>query len=103
MVTSQDRHPFMAPLNCLLYEKFGPLAQRLVQRTHNPLVVGSNPTGPTNCLTARLTLIPQDEVFALRLERQLGCDCNAGLQRAVNRASIREHSVYPHRRVAMRL
>jgi hypothetical protein len=25
----------------------GPLAQRLVQRTHNPLVVGSNPTGPT--------------------------------------------------------
>src|ERR1700691_4582652 len=26
---------------------FGPLAQRLVQRTHNPLVVGSNPTGPT--------------------------------------------------------
>ena len=25
---------------------FGPLAQRLVQRTHNPLVVGSNPTGP---------------------------------------------------------
>src|SRR5262252_2085563 len=26
----------------------GPLAQRLEQRTHNPLVVGSNPTGPTN-------------------------------------------------------
>ena len=25
----------------------GPLAQRLEQRTHNPLVVGSNPTGPT--------------------------------------------------------
>ena len=23
------------------------LAQRLEQRTHNPLVVGSNPTGPT--------------------------------------------------------
>jgi hypothetical protein len=29
-------------------EKLGPLAQRLEQRTHNPLVVGSNPTGPTN-------------------------------------------------------
>ena len=28
--------------------KLGPLAQRLEQRTHNPLVVGSNPTGPTN-------------------------------------------------------
>src|SRR5580698_2207173 len=28
----------------------GPLAQRLVQRTHNPLVVGSNPTGPTRIL-----------------------------------------------------
>jgi len=25
----------------------GPLAQRLEPRTHNPLVVGSNPTGPT--------------------------------------------------------
>ena len=25
----------------------GPLAQRLEQRTHNPLVVGSNPTGTT--------------------------------------------------------
>ena len=26
----------------------GPLAQRLEQRTHNPLVEGSNPSGPTN-------------------------------------------------------
>jgi hypothetical protein len=25
----------------------GPLAQRLEQRTHNPLVLGSNPRGPT--------------------------------------------------------
>ena len=24
------------------------MAQRLAQRTHNPLVVGSHPTGPTN-------------------------------------------------------
>jgi hypothetical protein len=29
----------------------GLVAQRLEQRTHNPLVVGSNPTGPTNCFT----------------------------------------------------
>src|SRR5437879_11647541 len=27
----------------------GPLAQRLEQRTHNPLVPGSNPGGPTIC------------------------------------------------------
>ena len=26
---------------------FGPVAQRLEQRTHNPLVGGSNPSGPT--------------------------------------------------------
>ena len=26
---------------------YGPVAQRLEQGTHNPLVVGSNPTGPT--------------------------------------------------------
>src|ERR1700694_5711382 len=30
------------------FKKAGPLAQRLEPRTHNPLVVGSNPTGPTN-------------------------------------------------------
>ena len=29
-------------------KKVGPLAQRLEQRTHNPLVEGSNPSGPTN-------------------------------------------------------
>jgi hypothetical protein len=36
---------------------FGPLAQRLEQRTHNPLVVGSNPTGPTKSLTQRIYLL----------------------------------------------
>jgi hypothetical protein len=40
-------------LNCIVparmgYRTTGPLAQWLVQRTHNPLVVGSSPTGPTN-------------------------------------------------------
>lgn len=29
---------------------FGPVAQRLEQWTHNPLVQGSNPCGPTNDL-----------------------------------------------------
>jgi hypothetical protein len=31
----------------------GPLAQRLEQRTHNPLVEGSNPSGPTNSSTTQ--------------------------------------------------
>jgi hypothetical protein len=35
----------------------GPLAQRLEQRTHNPLVVGSNPTGPTNSHMSKLNLV----------------------------------------------
>ena len=34
---------------------FGPVAQRLEQGTHNPLVVGSNPTGPTT-LTSLSTI-----------------------------------------------
>lgn len=44
-----------APVNLLRYlkKKKGPLAQRLVQRTHNPLVVGSNPTGPTTSFFVR--------------------------------------------------
>ena len=29
-------------------DAFGPIAQRLEQGTHNPLVAGSNPAGPTN-------------------------------------------------------
>ena len=33
----------------------GPVAQRLEQGTHNPLVVGSNPTGPTT-LTSILSI-----------------------------------------------
>ena len=31
----------------LVTKTLGPVAQRLEQGTHNPLVVGSNPTGPT--------------------------------------------------------
>jgi hypothetical protein len=31
-------------------QRVGPVAQRLEQRTHNPLVPGSNPGGPTNIL-----------------------------------------------------
>jgi hypothetical protein len=34
----------------------GPLAQRLEQRTHNPLVPGSNPGGPTSLF--RIVSVP---------------------------------------------
>ena len=39
------------PLNSLgvrCCKRAGPVAQRSEQRTHNPLVLGSNPSGPTN-------------------------------------------------------
>src|SRR5437016_2655064 len=35
----------------LLLDRGGPVAQRLEQGTHNPLVPGSNPGGPSFCLT----------------------------------------------------
>ena len=35
------------PRGVIVVEDLGPLAQRLEQRTHNPLVPGSNPGGPT--------------------------------------------------------
>ena len=34
--------------NYITKNYLGPVAQRLEQGTHNPLVVGSNPTGPTS-------------------------------------------------------
>ncbi len=34
-------------MKCYHRQSCGPLAQRSEQGTHNPLVVGSNPTGPT--------------------------------------------------------
>src|SRR5215472_9277626 len=34
---------------CRMFTSAGPVAQRLEQRTHNPLVLGSNPSGPTRC------------------------------------------------------
>ena len=47
-MSTGDRHGVTS--NLLTYKDFrlGPLAQRLEQRTHNPLVEGSNPSGPTN-------------------------------------------------------
>jgi hypothetical protein len=53
----RERHPFAGFMNRnhVLYDKSqrpkeacaGPIAQRLEQQTHNLLVLGSNPSGPT--------------------------------------------------------
>ena len=54
----------------------GPLAQRLEQRTHNPLVLGSNPRGPTKMggSLGRLRLRARTPVkrFNLHLSIQMG-------------------------------
>src|SRR6266446_7634075 len=41
-----DARPTLSRYDVLVVA--GPVAQRLEQRTHNPLVLGSNPSGPTN-------------------------------------------------------
>ncbi len=41
-----DARPTLSRYDVLVMA--GPVAQRLEQRTHNPLVLGSNPSGPTN-------------------------------------------------------
>ena len=51
----------------------GPLAQRLEQRTHNPLVPGSNPGGPTKNYAPLPTLggHPQGTVALISAENPL--------------------------------
>ncbi len=49
----------------------GPVAQRLEQGTHNPLVVGSNPTGPTSltlCKPMKQRVLDKSSKPAKRLE-----------------------------------
>ncbi len=43
-----QRLGFTNPFQCSIFLMKGLVAQRLEQRTHNPLVPGSNPGGPTN-------------------------------------------------------
>src|SRR5712664_3931693 len=45
-----DARPTLSRYDVL--DMAGPVAQRLEQRTHNPLVLGSNPSGPTNTLSS---------------------------------------------------
>ena len=52
----------------MVTETLGPVAQRLEQGTHNPLVVGSNPTGPTSL---RLSAAKAEAVTSkLRMKRR---------------------------------
>ncbi len=61
--------------------RHGPLAQRLVQGTHNPLVPGSNPGGPTKSprfpATRRLSLSSLSYMDSSRIPSRLSdlLDC----------------------------
>src|SRR5262245_59539162 len=45
-------HPARRVNYTRIFREIGPVAQRLEQGTHNPLVGGSNPSGPTRWLAA---------------------------------------------------
>jgi hypothetical protein len=78
----------MDPILLLSYceHRSGPVAQRLEQRTHNPLVPGSNPGGPTNDFSgfdlAQLTARPRSlaqPIFLLRAHPAVGCKLPQGV------------------------
>jgi hypothetical protein len=48
----------------------GPVAQRLEQQTHNLLVAGSNPAGPTTNRTINHLQFPKLPSLVFRLARQ---------------------------------
>src|SRR5882762_7048942 len=84
----------------------GPVAQRLEQRTHNPLVLGSNPSGPTNITKVKLVQKPgwvnigPGHMFSFRsgLMRSLcaaACWCLLALQ-AQARESNKPLTEYTH-------
>ena len=52
----------------LWHKLFGTIAQRLERRTHNSLVVGSNPTGPTKRKKQRNVMKQSDRIAALEAE-----------------------------------
>jgi hypothetical protein len=52
--------------------RVGPVAQRLEQRTHNPLVLGSNPSGPTTA-KKRSAIGRVNTSFCIDLARQVSC------------------------------
>ena len=61
-----------------LCTKGGPVAQRLEQGTHNPLVGGSNPSGPTTSQTSPFqTLYQYSAGFVTEQDRDLRFDPEA--------------------------
>ena len=81
---------------CRILVKCGPVAQRLEQWTHNPLVQGSNPCGPTNQLSSNQSLTGSTQRsfprFALRCAQnsfENGSHCR------LHRAKHRADAVFP--------
>ena len=62
----------------------GPVAQRLEQGTHNPLVVGSNPTGPTRL---RLQLVAATKPVPAYLAAA-GVPARAGVEKRIGRIGL---------------
>lgn len=63
----------------------GPVAQRLEQGTHNPLVVGSNPTGPTFWRKKRVRM-----AFCVRLGLDIPGKFSGILRMAKKTASVKD-------------
>src|SRR4029077_5104858 len=55
----------------MLQPRAGPVAQRLEQRTHNPLVPGSNPGGPTNVFAGDFVAVTTRPTTSLFLQIQI--------------------------------
>ena len=71
-----------------MYRKLGPLAQSVEQRTFNPWVVGSIPTGPTsyNKPIRKISLKPKAELIAGELAEIINSATKPG--------SIHSYSAY---------
>src|SRR5467141_2662195 len=73
------------------FSRGGPIAQRLEQQTHNLLVLGSNPSGPTNHEDPAFVQ-PRRE-SASPLEDAVPCEITRPLSRAENPVSARGHLI----------
>ena len=81
-------------------KRVGPVAQRLEQRTHNPLVPGSNPGGPTTssetlCRSRRRAMRSQTMGTCIPISN--GCVLGQGTRGLPNRQFARGHSGFSRR------
>jgi hypothetical protein len=58
----------------------GPVAQRSEQRTHNPLVLGSNPSGPTKFFPLLILRVPLLQWRLTKLSFFSHCDGEGDVQ-----------------------